>query len=40
VLRTYQERRLSPDETFDAFVRRHPTDQLRAWFEARESASA
>jgi ferredoxin-nitrite reductase len=40
VLRTYQERRASADETFDAFVRRHPTEQLQAWFERRDSASS
>jgi ferredoxin-nitrite reductase len=39
ILRTYQERRSSPEESFDGFVRRHPTDQLKAWFESRETAS-
>jgi ferredoxin-nitrite reductase len=39
IIRTYQERRSSPEESFDGFVRRHPTDQLKAWFESRETAS-
>ncbi len=40
LLRVYQERRSSPAESFDGFVRRHPTDQLQAWIERRESASS
>ncbi|APW59603.1 NirA family protein [Paludisphaera borealis] len=40
LLQTYQERRSSPDESFDGFVRRHPTEQLKAWFERRDPASS
>ncbi|WZP00266.1 NirA family protein [Isosphaeraceae bacterium EP7] len=35
MLRTYQDRRESAEETFDSFVRRHETGQLKAWFEAQ-----
>jgi len=40
ILRAYLERRDSPAETFDAFARRHPTEQLRAWFESEKAALA
>lgn len=40
ILLAYRERRESPDETFDAFVRRHPTDQLKVWIDAPAALSA
>jgi ferredoxin-nitrite reductase len=33
MLRAYLEHRRSADESFNDFVRRHPTDVLKAWFE-------
>ena len=33
MLRAYLEHRLGPDEPFTDFVKRHPTEQLKAWFE-------
>jgi ferredoxin-nitrite reductase len=36
MLRAYLEHRLSPEEEFSDFVRRHPTDQLKAWFDRQE----
>lgn len=32
MLRAYLERRASPDDSFNDFVRRHPTDDLKTWF--------
>ena len=40
ILLAYLDRRDSPAETFDAFVRRHPTDQLQAWFAVPSVLSA
>lgn len=40
ILRAYLERRESPEEAFDAFVRRHPTDRLKLWFESEKPALA
>jgi ferredoxin-nitrite reductase len=36
MLRAYLEHRASPDESFNEFVRRHPTDQLKAWFDRQQ----
>ena len=33
MIRSYLERRDSPDESFNAFVRKHPTDVLKTWFD-------
>jgi ferredoxin-nitrite reductase len=33
MLRAYLEHRDSPEDTFNDFVRKHPTDVLKAWFE-------
>jgi ferredoxin-nitrite reductase len=33
MLRAYQANRLTADESFNDFARRHPTDQLKTWFE-------
>jgi ferredoxin-nitrite reductase len=40
MLRAYQDRRESAEETFDSFVRRHETGQLKAWFEAQAAEVA
>jgi hypothetical protein len=32
MLRGYLEHRASADESFNEFVRRHPTDVLKGWF--------
>jgi ferredoxin-nitrite reductase len=37
MLKTYLGRRDSPDDSFNDFVRKHPTDTLKGWFDA-ESA--
>ena len=39
MLRVYQDHRLTPDEPFNDFVRRHPTDQLKAWFAVEQPAA-
>ena len=33
MLRAYLEHRDSPNDTFNDFVRKHPTDVLKVWFE-------
>ena len=33
MLRAYLAHRLGPEEPFNDFVKRHPTEQFKAWFE-------
>jgi ferredoxin-nitrite reductase len=40
LLTAYLEHRRGPDEPFHAFAQRHSVEQLRAWCEARETATA
>jgi ferredoxin-nitrite reductase len=39
MLRAYLEHRLGPEEAFNDFVKRHSTDELKAWFEEAGAVS-
>jgi ferredoxin-nitrite reductase len=39
MLRVYLQHRLGPEEAFNDFVKRHPTEQLKTWFEEPVAAS-
>ena len=40
MLRAYLEHRETTDDSFNDFVRKHPTDALKAWFEESQLVSA
>ena len=39
MLRAYLKHRIGPEEAFNEFIKRHPTDELKAWFEEARSVS-
>jgi ferredoxin-nitrite reductase len=39
MLRAYLNRRIGPEESFNEFIKRHPTDELKAWFSEARAVS-